>query len=143
MTTIALDILVSGEGIGDGAGGAIIRGQDEDVALVGGGGGGQVGFARFLAVLKSQLVVTWPMILALLVAGQGGLVLQGHGFAGVLDHEGAIGDLGLQHVPGAFEEQEGVVVGGSTGIQVQRVAGAGGVVDQVLGLGRPRRCCRR
>ena len=33
--------------------------------------------ARFLAVLKSQLVVIWPMILAIFVAGQRGLVLQG------------------------------------------------------------------
>ena len=57
------------------------------------------------------------------------------GFAGVLDHEGAVGDLGLQDVPGALEEQEGVVVGGGARVQVQRVAGAGGLVDQVLGLG--------
>ena len=42
--------------------------------------------------------------------------------------------LGCSTSPGAFEEQEGVVVGGGAGIQVQRVAGAGGVVDQVLGL---------
>ena len=32
--------------------------------------------ARFLAVLKSQLVVTWPMILAFFVAGQLGLGLR-------------------------------------------------------------------
>ena len=56
------------------------------------------------------------------------------GFAGVLDDEGAISDLGLQHVPGAFEEDEGVVVGGGTSIEIERVAGAFGVVNQVLGL---------
>ena len=86
-------------------------------------------------MLKSQFVVTWPMILAMLVTGQLSLVLQGSGFAGILDDEGAVGDLRLQDLPGAFEEQEGIVVGGCAGIQVQRVAGAGGLVDQVLGLG--------
>ena len=63
-------------------------------------------------MLTSQLVVTWPMILALLVAGQGGLALQGHGQARVPDHERAVGDPGLELLPGAFEEGEGVVVGG-------------------------------
>ena len=63
-----------------------------------------------------------------------GLVLQAYRFARVLDDEGAVGDLGLQHVPGALEEQEGVVVGGRASVQVQRVAGAGGLVDQVLAL---------
>ena len=71
----------------------------------------------------------------MLVAGQFRLVLQGNRFAGVLDDEGAVGDLGLQDIPGAFEEQEGVVVGSRPGVQVERVAGAGGFVDQVLGLG--------
>ena len=61
--------------------------------------------------------------------------MQGNGFAGVLDDEGAIGDFGLQDSPGAFEEQESVVIRGSAGIQVERVAGAGSAIDQVLGLG--------
>ncbi len=132
---IAGDILVSAEDIGDGAGGAVIRGEDEDVALVGSCSGGQVGFSQVLGDVELPVGGHLADDLAHLVAGQGGLVLQGNRFAGVLDDEGAIGDLGLQDIPGAFEEQEGVVVGGSAGIQVQRVAGAGGLVDQVLSLG--------
>ncbi len=132
---VARDILVGREGIRNRAGGAVVRGQDEDIALVGGSGGRQVGLGQVLGDVEVPVGGDLADDLAHLVAGQGRLVLQGYRFAGVLDHEGAIGDLGLQHVPGAFEEQEGVVVGGRAGIQVQRVAGAGGLVDQVLRLG--------
>ena len=61
--------------------------------------------------------------------------MQGFRFAGVLDHECAIGDLWLQHIPCTFEEQEGIVVRGSTRIEVQRVTGTSGIIDQVLCLG--------
>ena len=61
--------------------------------------------------------------------------MQGNRFAGVLDDKGAIGDLGLQNSPGAFEEQESVVVRGGASVQVQRGALGGVLVDQVLGLG--------
>ena len=91
--------------------------------------------ARFLATSKFPFGGDLANDLGFFVAGQGGLVLEGNSFAGVLDDEGAVGDLGLQNSPGAFEEQEGVVVGGSAGIQVQRVAFAGGFVNQVLALG--------
>ena len=40
---VAGDVFVSAEGVGDGAGGAVIGGKDEDVALVFCLGGGQVG----------------------------------------------------------------------------------------------------
>ena len=41
----------------------------------------------------------------------------------------------MEDVPGAFEEEEGVVVGGSAGVQVQGVAFTFSVVHQVLTLG--------
>ena len=68
---VARDILVGGEGVGDGAGGAIIRGQDEDIALVGGGGGGQVGFGQVLGGVEVPVGGDLADDLGLLVAGQG------------------------------------------------------------------------
>ena len=40
-------------------------------------------------------------------------------------------NLGLEHVPGALEEQEGVVIGLRAGVEVERIAGTLGVVNQV------------
>ena len=45
---VAGDICIGGEGVSDGAGGAVIGGQDEHIALVCGGGGGQVGLGQVL-----------------------------------------------------------------------------------------------
>ena len=136
VTKYLLDILVRGEGIGDGAGRAVVRGDDVDSALVGGGGRGQVGLGQILGGVEVPVGGDLVDDLGLLVTRQRGLVLQRHGFAGVLDHERAIGDLGLDGFPGALEEQEGVVVGGGTGIQVQRVAlGRTGLLDQELAPG--------
>ena len=96
----------------------------------------QVGLGQVLGDVEVPVGGDLADDLGLFVAGQRGLVLQRHGLARVLDHEGAVGDLGLQLVPGAFEEEEGVVVGGRAGVQVQVVAlGAAGLVDQVLAPG--------
>ena len=119
---VALDIRIGAEGVSNRAGGAVVGGEDEHIALVGCCGGGQVGLSQGLGGVEVPVGRDLADDLAHLVAGQFSLVLQANRFAGVLDDEGAISDLGLQHVPGAFEEQEGVVVGGSAGIQVQRVA---------------------
>ncbi len=72
------------------------------------------------------------MIAAFLVAGERGLVLEGDGLVGVPYDEGAVGDLGLEDAPGAGEEDEGVVVGGGAGVQVEVVALAGGLADEEL-----------
>ena len=67
---VAGDVLVGAEGIGDGAGGAVIGGQDEDVALVGGLGGGQVGFGQVLGGVEVPVGGDLADDLGLLVAGQ-------------------------------------------------------------------------
>ena len=72
---IARDILVSGKGIGNGAGGAIIGGEDEDIALVGGGSGGQVGFSQVLGNVEVPVGGDLADDLAHLVTGQCRLVL--------------------------------------------------------------------
>jgi len=92
-------------------------------------------------------VVTWPMIFASFLAGEGLLALEGNGFAGVLNHERAVSDLGLDHAPGALEEDERVVVGGSACIDVQvkpLAAVLGGPCPRGTGPTRRRlRRCRR
>ena len=45
---IAGHVFVGGKGIGNCTGGAVIRGQDKDIALVLSRGGGQVGFGQVL-----------------------------------------------------------------------------------------------
>ncbi len=52
--------------------------------------------------------------------------------SGVDNPEGAIGNLRLEDVPCTLEEQEGVVVGQGTSIEVQRIVLAFNVVYQVL-----------
>ena len=100
-------------------------------------GRGQVGLGQVLGGVEVPVGGDLADDLGLFVAGQRGLVLEGDGFAGVLDDEGAVGDLGLDLLPGAFEEDEGVVVGGGAGIEIQRVAlGGAGLLDQVLAPGR-------
>ena len=97
----------------------------------------QVGLGQVLGGVEVPVGGDLADDLGLFVTGQRGLVLEGHGFAGVLDHEGAVGDLGLDLLPGALEEDEGVVVGGRAGIEIQRVAlGGAGLLDQVLAPGR-------
>ncbi len=132
---VAADVRIGAESIGDSARGAVVGRQDEHVTLVVRTGGGQVGFGQVLGSVEVPFGGDLAEDLAHLFAGQFGLVLQGHRLAGVDDVEGAVGDLGLQHVPGAFEEQEGVVVRGRTGVQVQRIAFPAGLVHQVLALG--------
>ena len=107
---VAGHILVGAKGIGDRAGSPIVRGEDEDVTLVSSSGSGEVGFGEGLGGVEVPVGGDLADDLTHFVAGQSGLFLQGNRFAGVLDDEGAISDLGLQDVPGAFEEEEGVVI---------------------------------
>ena len=67
---VAGDIAIGGEGVSDGAGGAVVRGQDEDIALVCGGGGGQVGFSQVLGGVEVPVGGDLTDDLAHLVAGQ-------------------------------------------------------------------------
>ena len=60
-----------------------------------------------------------------------------HGFGGILDHEGAVRDLGLEDAPGAGEEDEGVVVGGGPGVEVEVILLARGLADEELAPGGP------
>ncbi len=61
---------VSSEGICDGPGGAVVRGQDEDVALVGRGCGGQVGFGQVLGGVEVPVGRDLADDLGHLVTGQ-------------------------------------------------------------------------
>ena len=97
-------------------------------------GGSQVGLGQVLGDGEVPVGRDLANDLSFLVTGQRGIALEADSLAGVLDDEGAIGDLGLQDSPGALEEQEGVVVGGGTSIQIERISRAGGMIDQVLGL---------
>ncbi len=128
------NVAVCRERIGDRAGGSIVRGENEHVALIGGGRHGQICFCKGLGGVEIPVGGDLTDDLAHLVAGQACLVLQGNRLAGVLDDECAVGDLGLQDVPGTLEEQEGIVVGCRARIQVQRVAGAARLVNEVLSL---------
>ena len=131
---VVAHIAISGEGVGDGAGGSVVRSQDEDIPFICGGGGGQVGFGQILGDAEVPVGGDLTNDLGLFVTAEVYFAGEGFGFAGVLDDEGAIGNLGLQYVPGALEEDEGVVVGSSARIEIERVAGATGIVNQVLGL---------
>ena len=72
---IACDVLVGGKSIGNGAGGAIIRGEDEDIALVGSSRGGQVGLGQVLGHVELPVGGDLADDLAHLVTGQCGLAL--------------------------------------------------------------------
>src|SRR5690606_9847101 len=95
----------------------------------------QVGFSQTFGGVEVPVGRDLTKDLTHFIAGQSGFVLQGNGFRGVLDHKGAINDLGLQYIPCAFKEEESVVVGRCTSIQIERQTSASGVVHQVLSLG--------
>ena len=133
--SVAGDISIGSEGISNRAGGAVVGGEDEDIALGIGAIGGEVGLSKGLGGVEVPVGGDLTDDGGLFVAGQSSFVLEGNSFGRVGDDESAIGDLGLENIPGAFEEEEGIVVGGSAGIQIKGIAGTGGIVDQVLSLG--------
>ena len=116
---VAGDISISSKGVGDGASGSVIRGEDEDITLGFSAIGGEVGFSQSLSGVEVPVGGDLTNDRGLFVAGQGRLVLESHSFGGVRDDEGAVSDLGLEDIPSAFEEEEGVVVGSCAGIQVE------------------------
>ena len=132
---VLLDGFVGGEGVGDGSGGAVIGGGDIDGAFLGSFGDREVGFGFGLGVGEVPVRGYLADDAGLLIPGENGFLGEGGGLAGIADDEGSVGDLGLEHFPGAFEEEEGVVVGSGARIEVEVVAFAFGVLHEVIAPG--------
>ena len=74
--SIAGHIFISAEGIGNRTGGAVIRGEDEDVAFVGSGSGGEIGFSEVLGSGEVPVSGDLTNDLGLFIAGESGFVLE-------------------------------------------------------------------
>ena len=134
---VAGDILVSGEHIRDRTGSAVIGGENQNVALLVRANSGQIGLCLGLSNIEIPIRRNLTDDFADFVTGELSLVLQSLCLGRVLNHKGSVSNLGLEHAPGALEEDKRVVVGSRAGVQVQGDAVARrGVVYQILTLSR-------